>query len=234
MPMGIINACYRLEISSKFQRVFTNTHKIMYKSEFNEDSSMWEVINAETGEVVNHYEIGEPAYLEVSLLNAGLAKEAVAAVPHLSIEGDVIVGFHNFTELSDFASKFGLSVIMQKKRDGRGWRSEEYFNGPFSAQEIADICGDSYNAEGKEEYIDLLKSWLADKEESLALDDFWEEEEDLRRQIENLKEALSEAEGLPEGSSVVTDSGKIYITVPAEGLLNFRHDVYEYRIVVLL
>jgi hypothetical protein len=68
----------------------------------------------------------------------------------------------------------------------------------------------------------------------LALDDFWEEEEDLRRGIENLKEALSEAKDLPEGSSVVTDSGKIYIVVPAEGLLKFRHDVYEYRIVVLL
>jgi hypothetical protein len=206
----------------------------MYKSDFNEDLSMWEVLNAETGEVVNHYETGEPAYLEVSLLNAGLAKAEVEATPHLSIEKSAIVGFHNFTELSDFARKFGLSIVMQKRRDGRGWRSEEWVNNAFTAQEIADYCGNAYNAEEKERYIDLLKSWLADKEESLALDDFWEEEEDLRRQIENLKDALSEAEGLPEGSSVVTDSGEIYITVPSEGLLNFRHDMYEYRIVVLL
>jgi hypothetical protein len=206
----------------------------MYKSDFNENLSMWEVMNAETGEVVNQYEIGEPAYLETSLLNAGLAKAEVADVSHLSIEGDVIVGFHNFTELQGFATKFRLSIVMQKKRDGRGWRSEEWVNNAFTAQEIADYCGDSYVADEKEGYIDLLKSWLADKEESLALDDFWEEEEDLRRQIENLKDAISEAEGLPEGSSVVTDSGQIYIVVPAEGLLNFRHDVYEYRIVVLL
>ena len=195
----------------------------MYKSDFNEDSSMWEVINAETGEVVNEYEIGEPAYLEVALLNAGLAKAEVAAVPHLSIEKSEIVGFRNFTELQEFARRFGLSIVMQKKRAGRGWRSEEWVDNAFTAQEIADYCGDSYVADEKESYIDLLQTWLDDYEE-------W----DLSREIQNLKDALSEAEGLPEGSSVVTDSGKIYIVVPAEGLLNFRHDVYEYRIVVLL
>ena len=205
----------------------------MYKSDFNEDSSMWEVINAETGEVVNEYEIGEPAYLEVALLNAGLAKAEVAAVPHLSIEKSEIVGFRNFTELQEFARRFGLSIVMQKRRDGRGWKNEEWFDSAFTAQNIADYCGDSYVADEKEGYIDLLRAWLADKEGDLRLYDSWWQTI-IMSEIQELKDALSEAKDLPEGSSVVTDSGKIYIVVPAEGLLNFRHDVYEYRIVVLL